>query len=115
MRVEFTRGVASPRLTARPGQILDLPEAEALKRIEAGHAVAVDQPRPRLRDRLPGRRKSEPKAEPKDDGNALEKLTVEQLKAYADEHDISLPEGGKKAELLAAIAAALEEREDTEQ
>ena len=112
MRVEFTRGVASPTLSARPGQIRDLSEAEALKRIEAGHAVAVDQPRTRLRDRLPGRRKPEQKTVPED--RPLEKLTVDQLRAYAEEQDISLPEKAKKDELLAVIAAALEEREDTE-
>ncbi|WP_432193806.1 hypothetical protein [Streptomyces sp. bgisy027] len=113
MRIEFTRPVASPTLTARAGEIRDLPEAEALKRIDAGHAVAVDQPKPRLRDRLPGRRKTEPKAEQKAaEDTPLEKLTVEQLKAYADAQDISLPEKAKKDELLAVITAALEERED---
>ncbi|WP_282703244.1 Rho termination factor N-terminal domain-containing protein [Streptomyces sp. CC219B] len=110
MRIEFTRTVASPTLSARAGQVLDLPEEEALKRIKAGHAVAVDQPRPRLRDRLPGRRKPESQAEPQDDGKTLEKMTVEQLTAYADELDISLPPDGRKADLVAAIEAELKER-----
>lgn len=112
IRVQFTRAVAGPRLSARPGQILDLPDDQAKQRIDAGHAVAVGQPKPRLRDRLPGRRKPEPKQPPAPktpddaaDGKALEKLTVDQLKEYADERDISLPEG-KKADLIAAIVAA---------
>ncbi|MEU9654199.1 SAP domain-containing protein [Streptomyces sp. NPDC048110] len=111
IRVQFTRAVASPTLSARPGQVLDLPDAQAQQRIDAGHAVAVGQPKPRLRDRLPGRRKPEPKqttAPQHDalDGKALEKLTVDQLKEYADDRDISLPEGGRKADLIAAIVAA---------
>ncbi|MCZ4604987.1 Rho termination factor N-terminal domain-containing protein [Streptomyces sp. Lzd4kr] len=111
MRVEFTRPVAGPALRARAGEVRDLPEAEALKRIDAGHAVAVDQPKPRLRDRLPGRR-AKAKAEQKAaEDTPLEKLTVEQLKAYADEHDIPLPEGARKAEIIAAITPFLEERE----
>ncbi|MCZ4611622.1 hypothetical protein O3S80_49340 [Streptomyces sp. Lzd4kr] len=112
MRVEFTRPIASPALRARAGEVRDLPETEALKRIDAGHAVAVDQPKPRLRDRLPGRRKTEPKAERETADKPLEKLTVEQLRAYADSRDISLPEKARKDELLAVITAALEERED---
>ncbi|MCM8550063.1 SAP domain-containing protein [Streptomyces sp. STCH 565 A] len=118
MRVQFTRAVASPTLAARPGQIVDLPDVQAQQRIDAGHAVAVGQPKPRLRDRLPGRRRTEPRTSAKEstvsqtrdgagDGKALEKLTVDQLKEYADERDISLPDGGRKADLVAAIVAAL--------
>jgi hypothetical protein len=106
MRVRFERRMASPTMSAQPGQIVDLPEDEALKRIKAGVCTAVDQPKPRLRDRLPGRRKEEPADLPKD--KPLEKQTVEQLKAYAEKHDISLPEGAKKADILAAIAATEE-------
>ncbi|MFM9634377.1 hypothetical protein ACKI10_43350 [Streptomyces galilaeus] len=111
MRVQFIRRVASPTLTAQPGQIIDLPDEQALKRIKAGHCTAVDQPKARLRDRLPGRRKED--AGPGD--KPLDKLTVDQLKAYADEHDISLPESNKKADILAAVTAALEERQGTQQ
>lgn len=110
MRVQFTRPVASPGLSATAGQILDLPDEDALKRIEAGHATAVDQPKTSLRERFLGRSgKTGPDTEP--DAKPLDKLTVEQLKAYADEHDISLPEAGKKADLVAAIEAELTERE----
>ncbi|MEW2635258.1 hypothetical protein AB0903_27340 [Streptomyces sp. NPDC048389] len=117
MRVEFTRTVANPSLSARAGEIKDVPEAEAVKRIEAGHAVAVDQPRTRLRDRLPGLRKQQAKAESKapEEDKPLDKLTVEQLRAYAEEQDISLPEKARKDELLKVIGEALEEREGTEQ
>lgn len=114
MRVEFTRPVASPGLSAYAGQILDLDEDEALKRIEAGHCTAVDQPKPSLRERFLGRSgKTRPGAAPaaEPDAKPLDKMTVEQLRAYADEHDISLPEDGKKADLLAAIQAELTERE----
>lgn len=108
MRVQFTRPVASPGLSASAGKILDLPEDQALTRIELGHCVAVDPPKPRLRDLLPGRRKAKPEAA---EDKPLDKLTVDQLKAYADEHDISIPEGGKKADILAAITEALAQRE----
>uniref|UniRef100_A0AAU1ZZF2 Rho termination factor-like N-terminal domain-containing protein n=1 Tax=Streptomyces sp. NBC_00093 TaxID=2975649 RepID=A0AAU1ZZF2_9ACTN len=114
MRVEFTRPVASPGLSAHAGQILDLPEDEALQRIEAGHCTAVDQPKPSLREKFFSRKGKSgsgtaPAAEP--DAKPLDKMTVEQLRAYADEHDISLPEDGKKADLLAAIEAELADRE----
>lgn len=113
MRVEFTRPVASPGLSAYAGQILDLPDEDALQRIEAGHCTAVDQPKQSLREKFLGRRgKSRPDAAPTEpDARPLDKMTVEQLKAYADEHDISLPEVGKKADLVAAIEAELTERE----
>jgi len=114
MRVEFTRPVASPGVSAYAGQILDLPEEDALKRIEAGHCTAVDQPKQSLREKFLGRRgksgsDTAPPAEP--DAKPLDKMTVEQLKAYADEHDIPLPEAGKKADLIAAIEAELTDRE----
>jgi len=106
MRVEFIRRVASPTLTAQPGQVLDLPEDEALKRIKAGHATAVDQPKQRLRDRLDGLRDRLAKGGPAD--KPLEKHTVDELKAYAAEREIDLGDAGKKADILAAIAAAEE-------
>jgi hypothetical protein len=112
MRVQFTQRVANPEFSARPGQILDLPDDQALKRIEAGHCTPVDEPKAGLLDRLRGRK---PKAAPGpgagSQDTALEKLTVEQLKAYADERDISLPPDGRKADLLAAIEAGLKDRE----
>lgn len=39
-------------------------------------------------------------------GKPVSKMTVDELKAYAAEKGIALPEDGKKAELLAAIEAA---------
>lgn len=111
MRVEFTRRVANPSFQARPGQVLDLPEAEALKRIEAGHCTPVDEPRGRLVDRLRGRKAKDDKAPGPAEDRPLDKLTVEQLKAYADERDISLPPDGKKADLIAAIEAAQKDQE----
>ncbi|MCM1974628.1 Rho termination factor N-terminal domain-containing protein [Streptomyces sp. G1] len=113
MRVEFTRRVANPAYSARPGQVMDLPEAEALKRIEAGHCTAVDQPKARLADRLRGRkpRTGGGQAPGAAQETPLEKMTVDQLKAYADEHDISLPPDGRKADLVAAIEAAQQGQE----
>ncbi|WP_432135868.1 hypothetical protein [Streptomyces sp. bgisy154] len=111
MRVEFLRPIANPTLNARVGQVVDLPDDQALQRIRAGHAVAVDQPRARLRDRLPGRRKQ---AGPKDSTPAdkpLEERTVDQLKAYAAEHDIDLGDATKKAQILDAITSELARRE----
>ncbi|TQE35469.1 hypothetical protein [Streptomyces ipomoeae] len=111
MRVRFERRVASPTLTAQPGQVLDLPDEVAEARIKAGHCVPVDQPKQGLGERLRRavKSKTEPKTEQQD--TPSEKWTVEQLKAYADEHDISLPPDGRKADLVAAIEAALKERE----
>jgi hypothetical protein len=111
MRVEFTRRVATPAFSARPGQVLDLPEAEALKRIEAGHCLPVDEPRARLVDRLRGRKAKSGQVPGPAEGSPLDKLTVEQLKAYADERDISLPPDGRKADLIAAIEAAQKDQE----
>ncbi|OII60108.1 hypothetical protein BJP40_00670 [Streptomyces sp. CC53] len=99
MRVQFTRRVANPRFSARPGQIVDLPEAEALTRIAAGHCTAVDTPTQR-RPAAPARQRQAPQDSP------LEKLTVPQLQEYADERDISLPDGGRKADLVQAIQDA---------
>lgn len=120
MRVEFTRPVASPDLSASVGQILDIPEEQALTRIELGHCVAVDPPKQRLRDRLPGRRKPDPKAVPvkteaEGADKPLEKMTVDQLKAYADSRDIPIPEDGKKADILTAITEALAQRENPQE
>ncbi|MFM9563253.1 MULTISPECIES: Ish1 domain-containing protein [Streptomyces] len=41
----------------------------------------------------------------------LQEMTVEELRAYADEQDISLPEDGDQAGLVAAIEAELTARE----
>lgn len=100
MRVEFTRRVANPRLTARPGQVVDLPEAEALRRIQAGHCRPVDVPRQRLLDRLTGGRRDRAEDVP------LDRRNVAQLRAYAAEHGIDLGDAGKKVDILAAIEAA---------
>lgn len=45
------------------------------------------------------------------DGKPLEKRTVEELKAYADEQDIDLGPAAKKAEILDVITAELAKRE----
>lgn len=45
------------------------------------------------------------------DDKPLEKRTVEQLKAYAAEHDIDLGDASKKAEILDKITSELARRE----
>jgi hypothetical protein len=112
MRVQFTRPVASPGLSAHAGQVLDLPDEQALKRIEAGHCTPLDQPKTGLLDRIRGRKpKATPDGAPGPGDKPLDRMTIEQLKAYADEQDISLPDKGVKADLIAAIEAALDGRE----
>jgi hypothetical protein len=106
MRVQFTQRVANPKFSARPGQVLDLPDEEALKRIGAGHCTPVDQPKTSLLGRIRGRKPKADQAPGPAEDKALEKLTVEQLRAYADSYDISLPPDGRKADLVAAIKDA---------
>lgn len=44
--------------------------------------------------------------EGKADAKPLDKMKVDELKAYAEEHNISLPDGAKKDEILKAIQEA---------
>ncbi|ONH35722.1 hypothetical protein [Protofrankia sp. BMG5.30] len=104
MKVRFLRRVANPVFSAQPGDVRDLPEQDAAKRIAAGDCVAVDQPKPRLRDRL--RRQPELAAPPAPADKPLDRLTVDELREYADEHDIDLGEASKKADIIAVIRAA---------
>lgn len=109
MRVRFQRLMCSPTLTAQVGQVVDLPETQAHKRIAAGDAVAVDEPRRSLRQRLAGRKKQSRESDPQvgqRDGAELETRNVAQLKKYAGELGVDLDGATKKAEIIAAIRAA---------
>lgn len=49
MKVLFHTTFASPTARANPGQVIDLPEAEATQIIAGGYGSAVDDPEPRRR------------------------------------------------------------------
>ena len=49
MEVRLTTGMVWDRRVARPGDIINLPDAEALRHIAAGHAEAVVKERPSKR------------------------------------------------------------------
>ncbi|MDN3021544.1 hypothetical protein [Streptomyces sp. S.PB5] len=111
MRVQFNRPVASPGLSASVGQILDVPEDEALRRIELGHCVALDQPKEGLGKRLRRVLGGKPAADPPGE-EPSDRWTVERLKAWAADHAIDLGATSKKADILAAIEAAQTEPTD---
>lgn len=83
---------AGPDGARYPGRTYDVTSSEGKELVEGGYAVrAEDDPAERV-----GTTQDKP----------LDKYTVEQLRAYADAHDISLPEDGRKADLLKAIQDA---------
>lgn len=104
MRVRMLRLMASPERTAQPGQIIDLPDAEAHKRIAAGDCAPVDADQPN-----PARPRPAAAAA---DGRPLEKRTVAELQAYCDQHGIDTGGATRKAELLAAIEQARDADDD---
>lgn len=106
-RVRFTRRMASPTRSARPGDVLDLPPAEAEQRVKAGQCDYVDTP-PVPGGTTDGDDDQEPEQV------VLEKLTVKQLEAYAAEQEIDLNGASKKAEILDRITSVLAEREADE-
>ncbi len=116
MRVRFQRLMCNPRLTAQPGDVVDLPADEARRRIAAGDCVAADEPKsPSMRERLRGRRADGGKSTEKEgagDAKPLEERTIPQLQAYAAERDIDLGEASKKAHILEVIITAEREREE---
>ncbi|MGI5443819.1 SAP domain-containing protein [Streptomyces shenzhenensis] len=110
-RVRFQRRMASPTHTARPGDVLDIPAGEAAQRVKAGQCTYVDAPAapgPAAEDG--GQEPKEP-MEPGAAGSGLDKLTVDQLKAFAAEQDIDLDGTARKAEILDRIITVLAERE----
>lgn len=105
-RVTLRTLYASPDRTIQPGETADLDADEAAALVAGGYAQPVDaSPRRRGPEGTP------PPPPPQGGGGKpLDKMTVAQLQDYADEHDISLPPDAKKADLVAAIVAAEQER-----
>ncbi len=106
-RVRFERRMASPTHSARPGDILDLPAAEAAQRVESGQCTYVDAPA------ALGDSGEDPATAPPGDAPAvdLHEMTVAQLKEYATGHEIDLDGVSKKAEILDRITTVLAQRE----
>lgn len=102
-RVTMKTLYAGPTRSVQAGQTAEFDDAEAEALVSGGYAVYEGDARPEPRST------AGPKTDPGD--KPLEKMTVDQLKAYADEHDISLPPDGRKADLVAAIEAAQQGQE----
>lgn len=102
-RVTMKTLYASPSRTVAAGATAEFEDAEAEALVTGGYGVYEGDTRPRP--------EATPSAEDGPEEKPLDKMTVEQLKAYADEHDISLPPDGRKADLVAAIEAELKDRE----
>ncbi|MEU2799050.1 hypothetical protein [Streptomyces sp. NPDC007117] len=111
MRVQMLRLMANPTHGTVPaGTVIDLPAAEARRRIAAGDCKPLEgegeRPRPAPR-RTPGPSSPEEPA-------AVEKMTVDQLKALATEEDIDLGDATKKDDIRALVVAELERRRDAD-
>lgn len=105
MRITMKTLSASPAGALEAGKTYDLPRARALPLLEGGYAVlagADPAQRPVRPDRPAG-------AGEVDQDKPLDKRTVDQLKAFAAEHEIDLGEATRKADILAAIHDAVEE------
>ncbi|GAA2790040.1 DUF7302 family protein [Streptomyces showdoensis] len=108
MRVEMLRLMSNPRYGNQPeGAIVDMDDADAERRIAAGDCRPVDPPKAKKPTRRAG--PAEPPADPE---TPIERMSVEQLKTYAAEHDIDLGDAAKKADILAAVVAEVERRRD---
>lgn len=85
---------AGPERSVAAGQSAEFADEEAARLVAGGFGVYADAPR---------------RTEPADAGDKpVEKMNVAQLQAYAAEHGIGLGEAKSKAEILAAVVAALE-------
>ena len=98
-RVTMNTLYAGPDRSVQAGQSADFDDAEAAALVAAGYAVYEGDTLPR------------PEAGQEPDDKPLEKRTVEQLKAYADEQKIDLGDASKKAEILDKITSELARRE----
>ncbi|MFD9445506.1 hypothetical protein ACFWBR_42325 [Streptomyces sp. NPDC060006] len=98
-RVTMKTLYAGPDRTVQAGQTAEFEEAEAEALVAGGYGIYEGDTRP----------KPETAAEPKD--KPLDKRSVDELKAYAAEHEIDLGTATKKADILAAIAAAEDARQ----
>lgn len=97
MQITMLTLSASPEGVLEQGRTYEVPgdisRERAQQLLDGGAATRVDQPKPT------------PKA-PKEEGGPLDKLTVEQLLAYAAENELDLAGATKKADLIAAIKTA---------
>ncbi|MDX2623848.1 hypothetical protein PV356_30795 [Streptomyces sp. WI03-5b] len=111
MRVQMLRLMANPEHgTVQAGAVLDLPEAEARKRIAAGDCKPLEGDVPRRTPSAP--RTPAPPADGPD--VPVEAMTVDQLRAYAAEQAIDLGDAKKKEDIRALVVAELEARRDTD-
>jgi hypothetical protein len=112
MRVEMLRLMSNPTYGNQPeGAIVEMDDADAERRIAAGDCRPLDTPK----TRKPA--KAAPPAPPGGQGEEtpVEKMTVEQLKAYAAEYEIDLGDAAKKDDIRTVIAAELERRRDEDE
>ncbi|MEU9199416.1 hypothetical protein [Streptomyces sp. NPDC048332] len=115
MRVQMLRLMANPdHGTVPAGAVIDLPAKEARKRIAAGDCkpVDVDSDAPRRTTPAPDNTPPAPADTP---DVPVEAMTVEQLKAYADEQAIDLGDAKKKDDIRALVVAELERRRDADE
>lgn len=114
MRVQMLRLMANPEHGTVPaGEVIDLPAAEARKRIAAGDCKPLGNESPR---HAPAPAPPAGPAGPGGQGDEVpvEKMTVDQLKAYAAEQDIDLGDATKKDDIRVAVLAELERRRDAD-
>ncbi|MEW2631791.1 hypothetical protein AB0903_09060 [Streptomyces sp. NPDC048389] len=122
MKVRMLRLMCNPTYgNHQPGAEIELPDDVARKRIANGDCVAVDAPKAsRLLSKLGARRKKgDPPAAPKNPQDVgekpLEQMKLDELTAYAAEHDIDLGDAMLKADVLRVVAAAVEARRDQDE
>jgi len=122
MRVQMLRLMANPEHgTAPAGAIIDLPAEEAHRRIAAGDCKPLEgdtRATPRVVDRTPAVPPSTPLAPAalpvQTPDVPVEKMTADQLKAYAAEQEIDLGDATRKDEIRVAVLAELERRRDAD-
>ncbi|MEU9972343.1 hypothetical protein [Streptomyces sp. NPDC051014] len=115
MRITMKSLSAHPDGSLENGQTYDVPgqcsEERAQELLDGGYAVLAE-------DDLAGAglTAAAPDAAADPDGDKpLDKMKVDELKAYADEHEIALDDATKKAEILDKITTELARREAEEE
>ncbi|MFD8640842.1 hypothetical protein ACFV14_11090 [Streptomyces zaomyceticus] len=114
MRVEMLRLMSNPKYGNQPeGAIVEMDDADAERRIAAGDCRPLDPQKKRPATRA-AKAPAAPPAPPGGDGQdvAVEKMTVDQLRAFAAEHDIDLGDATLKDDIRGAVVAELERRRD---
>lgn len=120
MRVQMLRLMANPEHGTVPaGAVVDLPAKEARKRIAAGDCKPADGDAPRRTAPTPDRTPSTPQTTPVTPADTpdvpVEAMTLEQLRAYADEQSIPLGDAKKKDDVRALVVAEVERRRDADE